>query len=102
MAKWDLGNTITGGKHTFTTNGEEVVISESQDVTGLLKRNAELKTLNQRNRGGYLLGSIDPVTYQNWEKEWKKGPCNTVTFPEYLVIKLKDRDNSKFRVTDKI
>ena len=44
--------------------------------------------------------SIPTLLHHEWREEWKKGPCNTVSWPNWVAIKCNDRDYKRLRYDD--
>lgn len=63
---------------------------------------ARLRSLHQPKGRLMQHAARTPInTWQAWRKEWKEKYSDTMTWPQFEVMKLNSRDNSKLRTGNK-
>ena len=82
------GDSITMIEHTPT------LVEDS-----ILAENAQMRGLAQTRGNQFQLAARIPInTYNAWKKEWRDHYSDKFTWPQFEVMKLNSRDNSKLRV----
>lgn len=93
----------TGVRHEveIADDGESFVAIEHTPTlveNSILDGNARLRSLHQRRGANFQHAARIPInTYNEWKREWAAGPCKTVSWSQFEVTKLNNRDNSKLR-----
>ena len=82
------GDSITMIEHTPTLVEDQI-----------LAENARSRSLAQSRGRNFQLAARIPInTYNAWKKEWREKYADKWTWPQFEVMKLNSRDNSKLRV----
>jgi len=77
-----------------------------QDVAPILEHNTRVRneTNGRTKGGGRMVASIPATVYYDWIAEWTRkgliGPGNMSGVNDLLIKRIRDRDFSKFRMTD--
>lgn len=83
-----------------------VEVRRSQRVDPILDRNAELRSISQRGKHGYLLGEVPLEVHLSWEKEFEEkhgkvaGKDRQQLKEAFLMAKFRDRDWYRLKTTD--
>lgn len=65
----------------------------------ILDENARMRSLVHSGGKQFQLAARIPInTYNAWKKEWRQHYADKFTWPQFEVMKLNSRDNSKLRV----
>lgn len=81
-------------------DGDSITLIEHQPTLveqQILDENQRLRSLHQRKSNFQHAARIPLLTWEMWRKEWAAGPCKTMTWQQFEVMKLNSRDNHKLR-----
>jgi len=82
-------------------SGDRLVTADivpGKRIDRILEANKQVRDQQNRHAQGHHVASIDPVTYENWKREWQ-AKKEKYSWKEYLIAKLNDPDNKYLRTT---
>lgn len=93
----------TGVQHIVEINhdGDELTLIEHTPTLvedEILASNAQMRSMQQRKSNFALAARIDINTWSGWKKEWRKTYRDSMTWPQFEVMKLNSRENCNLRV----
>lgn len=93
----------TGVRHSVEIehDGDAITLIEETPTLveeSILATNARMRALEQRNSGFQLAAKIPILTYEMWKQEWHAKYRDSMTWPQFEVMKLNSRDNAHLRV----
>lgn len=94
---------LTGIRHEvdIDADGDGFTAVEFQSdliEQSVLDSNARLRSLYQNKKANFQHAARIPrLTWELWRKEWAAGPCKTMTWQQFEVAKLNERDNCNLR-----
>lgn len=87
----------------FHEEDDAVFCKTVQDVEPILDFNQAFRNERQYNPRSdlHFIARVPLVVHQEWVKEWQRTKADTMRFNEFAAMKLREREYSKLRTTDR-